>query len=151
MGGLAINALAQKQIVIDIIVNALDQDYIVLIVIAKIARISHQKIGHLIEILLLSQINQKQNWLLALVQKVDAIKNTANVTKMGANVILYVGVQRVKTVKMEKNQNECCLANSIYIIKNKIIEEDIDEGNLTSDKNNKNLLKKRKRTISAQN
>lgn len=53
--------------------------------------------------------------------------------------------------KSKDVQYECCLANSIYIIKNKIIEEDIDEGNLTSDKNNKNLLKKRKRTISAQN
>ena len=45
---------------------------------------------------------------------------------------------------------ECCLANSIYIIKNKIIEEEIDEGNFINDKNNKVLVKKRKRTISSQ-
>ena len=46
---------------------------------------------------------------------------------------------------------ECCLANSIYIIKNKIIEEEIGEGNIMNDKNNTILMKKRKRTISVQN
>ena len=35
-------------------------------------------------------------------------------------------------------------------IKNKIIEEEIDEGNFNNEKNNKILLKKRKRTLSAQ-
>ena len=48
---------------------------------------------------------------------------------------------------------ECCLANSIYIIKNKIIEEEIGEGNgnIINDKNDTILMKKRKRTISVQN
>jgi hypothetical protein len=46
---------------------------------------------------------------------------------------------------------KCCLANSIYIIKNKIIEEDIGEENSINDKNSKILMKKRKRTISVQN
>ena len=44
---------------------------------------------------------------------------------------------------------ECCLANSIYTIKNKIIEEEIDKGNFINDKNNKILVKKRNRTISS--
>jgi hypothetical protein len=61
MEDMVINALARRQIVIDIIVNVIDQDYIVLIVIAKIAKISLQRIALLIEILHLSQINKKQN------------------------------------------------------------------------------------------
>jgi hypothetical protein len=61
MEDMVINALARRQIVIDIIVNVIDQDYIALIVIAKIAKISLQRIALLIEILHLSQINKKQN------------------------------------------------------------------------------------------
>ena len=41
---------------------------------------------------------------------------------------------------------KCCLANSIYIIKNKIIEEEISEENSMNDENSKILMKKRKRT-----
>jgi hypothetical protein len=61
MEDMVINALARRQIVIDIIVNVIDQDYIALIVIAKIAKISLQRIALLIEILHLSQISKKQN------------------------------------------------------------------------------------------
>ena len=62
-----------------------------------------------------------------------------------------VGCENTENGKKIKDDFfECCLANSIYIIKNKIIEEKIDEGNKINDKNNKVLLKKRKRTISAQ-
>ena len=46
---------------------------------------------------------------------------------------------------------ECMLAHNIYNKKNKIFEENIVEGNLINDKNNKNLMKKRKRVLSAQN
>ena len=62
-----------------------------------------------------------------------------------------VGFENTENGKKIKEEFfECCLANSIYIIKNKIIEEKIDEGNKINDKNNKVLLKKRRRTISAQ-
>jgi hypothetical protein len=61
MEDMVINALARRQIVIDIIVNVIDQDYIALIAIAKIAKISLQRIALLIEILHLSQISKKQN------------------------------------------------------------------------------------------
>jgi hypothetical protein len=61
MEDMVINALVRRQIVIDIIVNVTDQDYIALIVIAKIAKISLQRIALLIEILHLSQISKKQN------------------------------------------------------------------------------------------
>ena len=62
-----------------------------------------------------------------------------------------VGCENTENGKKIKDEfYECCLANSIYIIKNKITEEEIDEGNLNNDKNNKILLKKRKRTLSAQ-
>ena len=62
-----------------------------------------------------------------------------------------VGCENTENGKKIKDDFfECCLANSIYIIKNKIIEEKIDEGNKINDKNNKVLLKKRRRTISAQ-
>lgn len=44
---------------------------------------------------------------------------------------------------------ECCLANSIYIINNKIILEDINES-IINEKNNKIFMKKRKRTKSPQ-
>ena len=61
MGDMAINVLAQKQIVIDFIVNVLDQDYIVQIVIVKIAKINLLKIVHQIGILLLYKISLKLN------------------------------------------------------------------------------------------
>ena len=62
-----------------------------------------------------------------------------------------VGCENTENRKKIKEEfYECCLANSIYIIKNKIIEEKINEENLINDKNNKTLLKKRKRTISSQ-
>ena len=64
-----------------------------------------------------------------------------------------------RCVKCENRENgkkvrdelyKCCLANSIYIIKNKIIEDEIAENNLINEKINKILVKKRKRTISTQ-
>ena len=58
---MVINALVLRQIVIDIIVNVIDKDYIALIVIAKIAKISLQRIALLIEIRHLSQISKKQS------------------------------------------------------------------------------------------
>ena len=62
-----------------------------------------------------------------------------------------VGCENTENGKKIKEEfYECCLANSIYIVKNKIIEEEIDEGNEINEKNDKVLLKKRKRTISAQ-
>ena len=136
---MVINVLVQKQIVIDIIVNVYRSGLFCIIVIVKIVKISHLKI---VRILHLSQINQKLKKLLALVLKVVAIKSIVN------------------AIKMENSENgkkykdvlyECCLANSIYIIKNKIIEEEIGEGNIMNDKNNTILMKKRKRTISVQN
>ena len=63
-----------------------------------------------------------------------------------------VGCENTENSKKIKDEMyECMLANSIYIIKNKIFEENIVEGNLINDKNNKNLMKKRKRVLSAQN
>ena len=63
-----------------------------------------------------------------------------------------------RCVKCENTENgkktkddlyECCLENSIYIINNKIIEEEIDEGDLINEKNIYILMKKRKRMLSA--
>ena len=52
--------------------------------------------------------------------------------------------------KIKDEQYECCLANSIYIIKNKIFEDEICDDNSINDKINKVLVKKRKRSISTQ-
>jgi len=52
--------------------------------------------------------------------------------------------------KGKKMSYECCMANSIYIIKNKIFEEEIEEPFLPVEKNSKILLKKRKRTLSTE-
>lgn len=143
------NVHAQKLNVIDIIVNVLDLDYIVEIVIAKIVKINHLKIALQIDILHLFQINQKQNQLHVPAPKVAVIKSTVNAIKMGVNVILLAGVQGAKILKNAKKVKdemyECTLANSIYIVHNKMIEEEIVEGNIIE---SKNLVKKRKRSLS---
>ena len=61
MGDMAINVRVQKQIVIDIIANVLDQDYIAQIAIVKIAKISLLKIVLQIGIQFYHKIKQKLN------------------------------------------------------------------------------------------
>ena len=96
------NANALKLNVIDFIVNVLDLDYIAEIVIVKIVKINHLKIALQIGILLLFQINQKQNQLHVPAPKVAVIKSTVNAIKMGANAILLAGVQDAKILKTQK-------------------------------------------------
>ena len=61
MGDMAINVHVQKQIVIDIIANVLDQDYIAQIAIVKIAKINLLKIVLQIGIQFYHKIKQKLN------------------------------------------------------------------------------------------
>jgi hypothetical protein len=57
-----------------------------------------------------------------------------------------VGCENTENAKKVKDETyECTLANSIYIIHNKMIEEEIVKGNIID---SKNLVKKRKRSLS---
>ena len=57
-----------------------------------------------------------------------------------------VGCENTENPKKVKDEMfECTLANSIYIVHNKMFEEEIVEGNIID---NKNLVKKRKRSLS---
>ena len=115
MGDMAINVRVQKQIVIDIIANVLDQDYIALIAIAKIAKINLLKIVLQIGTQLYRKISQKLNLLHVLVLKVVAIKSIVNAIKMVLNVILLVDVLAVKILKIEKNSRKNFM-NAVWLI-----------------------------------
>ncbi len=91
MEDMAINALAQKQIAIDIIVNVINQVYIVQIVTVKIVKINHQRIVLLIGIQFL-KINKTMKKLFVLAPKVVVTRNIVNALRMVVNVILLVGV-----------------------------------------------------------
>ena len=57
-----------------------------------------------------------------------------------------VGCENTENAKKVKDETyECTLANSIYIVHNKMIEEEIVKGNIID---SKNLVKKRKRSLS---
>ena len=99
MVAMDINVLVRKRNAIDIIANVIAQVFIAQIAIAKIAKINHLKIMYQIDIKQL-QLNQKVKQLLALVLKVDVIKNIVNVIKMGANAILLVDVLDARIQKM---------------------------------------------------
>jgi hypothetical protein len=100
-----INAIVKRPNVINIIVNAIEKKDIVLIAIAKGAKIKSLNIAQAINIQQKKKKSPRKILLYpAPVQKVAAIKTIVNAIKIKLSVIAYVDAEIAKIVKMEKNQ-----------------------------------------------
>ena len=148
-----INVIVLKLPVINIIVNVIIKVDIVMDVIVKIVIIKCQNIYQVINAQKKKKRMTKKKRYHVLAQKVDAIKIIVNAIKIRQDVIVYAE---------NIDKNECYKANSIYIMNNKIIIEDLSNSqngrkkkvlindilsSLSSSSENEILGKKTKRSI----